>query len=382
MGERPATRVAELREEAFCRAPLAERDRLQRDRLRLPLLPTTTIGSFPQTPELRRARAQAPQDPEGYEQAIRNEVARVVQLQEELGLDVLVHGEPERSDMVQFFAEQLHGFAATQQGWVQSYGSRCVRPPLIFGDVWRQQPMTVALSRYAQSLTRKPVKGMLTGPVTMVQWSFVRDDLPRSEVAFQIALAIRDEAVALEQDAGLAVIQIDEPAFREGLPLRRADRDAYLAWAVRAFRLASAGVAPETQVHTHMCYSEFRDILAAIAALDADVLSIEDARSHGEMLAVLRDFQYPAGIGPGVYDVHSPNVPTVEAMAEKIRRTLELLPAAQVWVNPDCGLKTRRYEEVIPSLRGMVAAARTVREEHLLKEKRAEEIRLRASRPR
>jgi 5-methyltetrahydropteroyltriglutamate--homocysteine methyltransferase len=362
-------RVAALREEEFGRAPLAERDRLQRDRLQLPLLPTTTIGSFPQTPELRRARAQAAQDPAAYEEAIRSEVARIIQLQEELGLDVLVHGEPERNDMVQFFAEQLHGFAATQQGWVQSYGSRCVRPPLIFGDVWREHPMTVALSRYAQSLTRTPVKGMLTGPVTMVQWSFVRDDLPRSEVALQIALAIRDEAVALEQEAGLAVIQIDEPAFREGLPLRRSDQGAYLAWAVRAFRLASAGVAPETQVHTHMCYSEFSDILAAIAALDADVLSIEDARSHGEMLAVLREFQYPAGIGPGVYDVHSPNVPTVDAMAEKIRRTLELLPAAQVWVNPDCGLKTRRYEEVIPSLRGMVAAARIVREELLRKER-------------
>jgi 5-methyltetrahydropteroyltriglutamate--homocysteine methyltransferase len=358
-------RVAALGEAEFRRTPLAERKELQQRRLQLPLLPTTTIGSFPQTPELRRARARAAEEPAAYEEAIRGEVERVVRLQEELGLDVLVHGEPERNDMVQFFAEQLPGFAATRQGWVQSYGSRCVRPPLLCGDVWRDCSMTAELSAYAQSLTEKPLKGMLTGPVTMLQWSFVRDDLPRAEVALQIALAIRDEAVALERDAGLSTIQIDEPAFREGLPLRRSDRETYLEWAVRAFRLASSGVSPETQVHTHMCYSEFGDILAAIAALDADVLSIEDARSYGEMLEVLRDFRYPAGIGPGVYDIHSPNVPPIEAVAAKIRRTLELLPAEQVWVNPDCGLKTRAYEEVIPSLRHMVAAARRVREDLL-----------------
>jgi 5-methyltetrahydropteroyltriglutamate--homocysteine methyltransferase len=358
-------RTAALPEKAFHRTPYSERAALQQARLQLPPLPTTTIGSFPQTAELRHARAGAAQDPSAYERAIREEIERVIRLQEELGLDILVHGEPERNDMVQFFAEQLSGFAATRHGWVQSYGSRCVRPPLLFGEIRREQSMTVELSRFAQSLTATPVKGMLTGPVTMLQWSFVRDDLPRAEVAVQLAIAIRDEVAALESDAGLRVIQIDEPAFREGLPLRRADWDAYLQWAVRAFRLAAAGATAETQVHTHMCYSEFRDILAAIAALDADVLSIEDARSYGEMLETLRDFQYPAGIGPGVYDIHSPNIPTVEAMAAKIRRTLELLPLEQVWVNPDCGLKTRRYEEVTPALRNMVAAARQVREELL-----------------
>lgn len=353
-------RVGSLKEADFHREPLLERNTLQRQHLPLPLLPTTTIGSFPQTKELRHARAQAKQDPDAYQQAIRDEIARVVALQEEIGLDVLVHGEPERNDMVQFFAEQLHGYAATQQGWVQSYGSRCVRPPLIFGDVWREHDMTVELSRYAQSLTQKPMKGMLTGPVTMLQWSFVRDDLSRREVAYQIGLAIRDEVLALEA-AGLAIIQIDEAAFREGLPLRRADWEEYLDWAVKAFRLTNSGVAARTQIHTHMCYSEFSDIIAAIAAMDADVISIEDARSYGEMLDTLRDFQYPAGIGPGVYDIHSPNVPDAEEMAKKIRRTLERLPIENVWVNPDCGLKTRGYEETIPALRHIVEAAQSVR---------------------
>ncbi len=354
-------RVAALRQSDFQRAPLQERVQAQQERLGLPLLPTTTIGSFPQTRELRQARAQAARQPEAYQQAIREEVERVIRIQEEIGIDVLVHGEPERNDMVQFFAEQLHGYAATQQGWVQSYGSRCVRPPLLFGDVWRGSQMSVEMSRYAQSLTSKPVKGMLTGPVTMLQWSFVRDDLGRSEVAYQIALAIRDETIDLEREAGLGVIQIDEPAFREGLPLRRADWESYLGWAVQAFRLASAGIASGTQIHTHMCYSEFSDIIGAIAALDADVISIEDARSYGEMLETLRQFRYPAGIGPGVYDIHSPNVPTVEAMADKIRRTLESLPADQVWVNPDCGLKTRGYDETIPALKHMIEAARLAR---------------------
>jgi 5-methyltetrahydropteroyltriglutamate--homocysteine methyltransferase len=355
-------RVEKLQETDFQRMPLQERSTLQRERLPLPLLPTTTIGSFPQTKELRAARAQARENPDAYRTAIREEIARVVALQEEIGLDVLVHGEPERNDMVQFFAEQLHGFAATQHGWVQSYGSRCVRPPLIFGDVWREHDMTVELSRYAQSLTGKPMKGMLTGPVTMLQWSFVRDDLPRREVAYQIGLAIRDEVLALE-GVGLPIIQIDEAAFREGLPLRRADWDEYLDWAVKAFRLTSSGVAPQTQIHTHMCYSEFSDIIGAIAALDADVISIEDARSYGEMLDTLREFQYPAGIGPGVYDIHSPNVPDAEAMADKIRRTLERLPLQNVWVNPDCGLKTRGYEETVPALKNMVEAAQRVRQD-------------------
>jgi len=354
------SRVEQLQDADFERAPLQERNALQRERLPLPLLPTTTIGSFPQTKELRQARAGAAKDPQAYQDAIRAEIKRVVELQEEIGLDVLVHGEPERNDMVQYFAEQLRGYASTQQGWVQSYGSRCVRPPLIFGDVSREQDMTVEISRYAQSLTEKPMKGMLTGPVTMLQWSFVRDDLPRSDVAYQIGLAIRDEVQALEA-AGLPIIQIDEAAFREGLPIRRADWDAYLDWAVKAFRLASSGVAPQTQIHTHMCYSEFSDIIGSIAALNADVISIEDARSYGEMLDTLREFRYPAGIGPGVYDIHSPNVPDAGDMAVKIRRTLERLPLENVWVNPDCGLKTRGYDETVPALKHMVEAAREVR---------------------
>lgn len=356
-------RVQSLQEADFHRVPLQERSVLQSERLSLPPLPTTTIGSFPQTKELRQARAQAAQDLDAYQDAIRDEVERVVRLQEEIGLDVLVHGEPERNDMVQFFAEQLPGYATTQQGWVQSYGSRCVRPPLIFGDVWLEKTMTVEMSRYAQSLTIKPMKGMLTGPITMLQWSFVRDDLPRSTVAYQIALAIRDEVLALEQEVGLGIIQIDEAAFREGLPIRRADWDDYLAWAVKAFRLSSSGVQPQTQIHTHMCYSEFSDIIGAIAAMDADVISIEDARSYGEMLDTLRDFHYPSGIGPGVYDIHSPNVPSVESIAEKIRRTLERLPQSQVWVNPDCGLKTRGYDETVPALRHMVQATQLLRDE-------------------
>ena len=353
-------RVANLQEKDFQREPLQERSTLQRQHLPLPLLPTTTIGSFPQTQELRHARAQAKQNPDAYQQAIRDEIARVVAFQEQIGLDVLVHGEPERNDMVQFFAEQLHGYAVMQQGWVQSYGSRCVRPPLIFGDVWREYDMTVEISRYAQSLTQKPMKGMLTGPVTMLQWSFVRDDLPRREVAYQIGLAIHDEVLALEK-IGLPIIQIDEAAFREGLPLRREDWEGYLNWAVKSFRLTNSGVAPCTQIHTHMCYSEFSDIIGAIAAMDADVISIEDARSYGEMLDTLRDFKYPAGIGPGVYDIHSPNVPDADEMANKIRRTLKRLPLENVWVNPDCGLKTRGYAETIPALRHMVEAAQSVR---------------------
>jgi 5-methyltetrahydropteroyltriglutamate--homocysteine methyltransferase len=353
-------RVAALSEADATRPPYPERSARQRARLGLPPLPTTTIGSFPQTPDLRRARARAGQDPAGYAAAVEAEIARVVRLQEEVGLDVLVHGEPERSDMVQFFAEQLDGFASTQHGWVQSYGSRCVRPPLLHGDVARRGPMTVRETVLAQSLTGRPVKGMLTGPITMLQWSFARADLPAEQVAGQLALAVRDEAADLEA-AGIGVIQVDEPAFREGLPLRRADWDGYLGWAVRAFRVATSGVRPDTQVHTHMCYAEFGDVLASIAALDADVLSIEDARSDGATLRRLRDFRYGQEIGPGVYDVHSPEVPTVELIVEKIRASLTCLPAERVWVNPDCGLKTRRYAEVVPALRAMVEAARRVR---------------------
>ncbi|HEY1012345.1 MAG TPA: hypothetical protein VGE07_06525, partial [Herpetosiphonaceae bacterium] len=281
----------------------------------------------------------------------------------ELGLDVLVHGEPERNDMVQFFAERLDGCLVTRAGWVQSYGSRCVRPPIIFGDVARPRPMTLDEAAYAQSLTARPVKGMLTGPVTILRWSFVRDDLSPDQVAYQLALAVRDEAADLERLAGLRVIQIDEPAFREGLPLRAAEQAAYLEWAGRAFRVASSGVAPATQIHTHMCYSDFSDIIAAIAGLDADVISIEDARSAGEMLRVLRDFRYPLQVGPGVYDIHSPNVPTAAELARKLAATLDCLPLEQVWVNPDCGLKTRRYAEVEPALRAMVEAARLLRAE-------------------
>jgi len=355
-------RVARLAETDFKRSPYAERQPLQQAHLNLPSLPTTTIGSFPQTPELRRARSQAGTDAASYHAVIDSEIERVIRLQEEIGLDVLVHGEPERNDMVQFFGDQLRGFATTRDGWVQSYGSRCVRPPIIYGDVERAGPMTVREAKLAQSLTPRPVKGMLTGPVTILQWSFVREDVSREQVANQIALAIRDEARDLERDAGVAIVQIDEPAFREGLPLRRGDWPAYLRWAVRAFRLATSGVAPHTQIHTHMCYSEFGDIIESIAALDADVISIEDARSDGAMLRTLRDFRYPQQIGPGIYDIHSPNVPTVESLVARLQAVLDCLPAPQVWVNPDCGLKTRLYAEVVPALKHMVEAASRVRE--------------------
>lgn len=357
------TRINQLKDADFTRLPRDKRKSLQQQRLRLPLLPTTTIGSFTQTAELRSARAKRTKDPEAYAQTIRAEVEKVIRLQETVGLDVLVDGESDRSDMVEFFAEKLPGCAALKYGWVQSYGSRCVRPPIIYGDVWRQKPLTLEVSRFAQSLTNKPVKGMLTGPVTILCWSFVRDDVPLKQVAYQIALAIRDEALALEQEVKLAIIQIDEPAFREGLPLKTRDQSEYLEWAVRTFRLASSGVRSETQIHTHMCYAEFRDILPAIAVLDADVISVEDARSHGEMLEVLNTEKYPGEVGPGVWDIHSPQVPSVEFVVSKLRQTLLRLPADRVWVNPDCGLKTRKYEEVIPSIKNMIEAARLVRAE-------------------
>jgi 5-methyltetrahydropteroyltriglutamate--homocysteine methyltransferase len=357
-------RVAALTEADARRAtPYAERAKLQAERLGLPLLPTTTIGSFPQTPELRAARADhraGRLDRAGYEARMRAEIERVVRLQEALGLDVLVHGEPERNDMVQYFGEQLDGFAFTGHGWVQSYGSRYVRPPIMYGDVARPAPMTVAWSAYAQSLTDRPMKAMLTGPVTMLKWSFVRDDQPEAETARQVALALRDEVADLER-AGLGVIQVDEPALREGLPLRRERWTGYLAWAVESFRLATAGVADTTQVHTHMCYSEFGEILPWIAELDADVTSVEAARSRMELAHDLERNGYAAGIGPGVYDIHSPRVPATDDMAALLGQALDALDPGQLWVNPDCGLKTRTYEEVEPALRNLVEAAARIR---------------------
>jgi len=346
-------------------SPFAERIAKQEALLGLPLLPTTTIGSFPQTEEIRQLRArwkkQELTDNE-YEVVLQKATADVVRWQEDLGLDVLVHGEYERNDMVEYFGELLDGFAFTSHGWVQSYGSRCVKPPLLYGDIHRPQDMTVAWSVYAQSLTQKQMKGMLTGPVTILQWSFVRDDQSRALTALQIALAIREEVLALEA-AGIQIIQIDEPAIREGLPLRRTDWPAYLAWAVRAFRVAASGVRDETQIHTHMCYSEFNDMLPAIADLDADVITMETSRSQMELLEAFADFQYPNQIGPGVYDIHSPRVPTVAEMAALLTRAHGLIPARHLWVNPDCGLKTRKWPETEAALRNMVAAAQQVRAE-------------------
>jgi len=346
-------------------SPFAERKAVQQARLKLPSFPTTTIGSFPQTEEVRKARAayiRGEIDDAAYDGFLRAETAEAVAWQEQIGLDVLVHGEFERNDMVQYFGEQLSGFAFTRSAWVQSYGSRCVRPPILYGDVARPKPMTVEWWRYAQSLTTKPMKGMLTGPVTILNWSFVRDDQPRSESCREIALAIRDEVIDLEA-AGAKVIQIDEAALREGLPLRRADWQAYLDWAVECFRLTASGVRDETQIHTHMCYSEFNDILPAIGAMDADVISIETARSQMELLDAFADYAYPNEIGPGVYDIHAPRIPAEAEMVELLTLAGKRLPADQLWVNPDCGLKTRRYEDVIPSLRNMVAAAKQVRSE-------------------
>jgi 5-methyltetrahydropteroyltriglutamate--homocysteine methyltransferase len=331
--------------------------------LELPQFPTTTIGSFPQTSHVRKARAahRAGRLSDGdYESFLRAETANAVRIQEELGLDVLVHGEFERNDMVEYFGEQLAGFAFTKNGWVQSYGSRCVKPPIIYGDVSRPRAMTVAWARYAQSLTTRPVKGMLTGPVTILQWSFVRDDQPRETTCRQIALALRDEVLDLEA-AGIRVIQIDEPALREGLPLRQRDRDAYLSWAVSSFRLAAARVRDTTQIHTHMCYAEFNDIMDAVAALDADVISIETSRSRMQLLDAFTRHRYPNGIGPGVYDIHSPRVPEAKEMLELLRRARMQLSADQIWVNPDCGLKTRGWPEVRRALAAMVETARIMR---------------------
>ncbi|WP_423601923.1 5-methyltetrahydropteroyltriglutamate--homocysteine S-methyltransferase [Sphingomonas sp. MS122] len=333
--------------------------------LNLPLFPTTTIGSFPQTAEVRHARAEYNRgnlDAAAYEAFLRAETLRAIRWQEEAGLDMLVHGEFERNDMVQYFGEQLAGFAFTVSGWVQSYGSRCVRPPVLFGDVSRPAPMTVEWWRYAQSVTDKPVKGMLTGPVTILNWSFVRDDQPREASCRQIALAIRDEVQDLEA-AGCQAIQVDEAALREGLPLRRKDWQAYLDWAVDCFRLSAAGVADATQIHTHMCYSEFNDILPSIGAMDTDVISIETARSQMELLEGFAAYAYPSAIGPGVYDIHAPRVPGEEEMVALLRLAQLHLSPSQLWVNPDCGLKTRKWEEVRPAIDAMVAAARTLRAE-------------------
>ncbi|KXS37832.1 MAG: 5-methyltetrahydropteroyltriglutamate--homocysteine methyltransferase [Halomonadaceae bacterium T82-2] len=359
-----AERLAALRPEDARRAsPYPERARAQHARLKLPLFPTTTIGSFPQTAAIRAARRDARRGElsrEAYEARMREEIAHAVERQEALGLDVLVHGEPERNDMVEYFGERLDGFAFTDFGWVQSYGSRCVKPPVIVGDVSRSRPMTVEWSRYAQSLTDRPMKGMLTGPVTLLQWSFVRDDQPRETTCRQIALALRDEVADLEA-AGIGVIQIDEPALREGLPLRQSRWQGYLDWAVNCFQLSAAVARDATQIHTHMCYSEFNDIIAAIAALDADVITIETSRSDMELLDAFQDFAYPNEIGPGVYDIHSPNIPEVDWMVALMARAAEKIPAERLWVNPDCGLKTRGWAEVEPALAAMVEAAGVLR---------------------
>jgi 5-methyltetrahydropteroyltriglutamate--homocysteine methyltransferase len=331
--------------------------------LQLPPYPTTTIGSFPQTPEIRQARSQFKRgelDQPGYKAAMQAEIERSVREQEALGLDVLVHGEAERNDMVEYFGEQLDGYAFSQFGWVQSYGSRCVKPPILFGDISRPRAITVEWIQYAQSLTAKPMKGMLTGPVTILNWSFVRDDQPRSVSCLQLALAIREEVLDLER-AGVRVIQIDEAALREGLPLRKSQWQEYLRWAVESFRITANGVQDETQIHTHMCYSEFNDIIASIADMDADVITIETSRSDMELLDAFDHFNYPNQIGPGVYDIHSPNIPTQEHIVQLMRKAAERIPADRLWVNPDCGLKTRQWEEVLPALTNMVAAARTLR---------------------
>ena len=358
--ERSASVTPEMAERA---SPYPERRKAQQQALRLPAYPTTTIGSFPQTAEIRKARASRNRGEltaEQYEEFIREEVERVIRFQEKAGLDVLVHGEPERNDMVEYFGEQLQGYASTSNGWVQSYGSRAVKPPIIFGDVSRPAPMTVDWIGYAQSLTNAPVKGMLTGPVTMLQWSFVRDDQPRAETCRQLALAIRDEVSDLER-AGVRVIQVDEPAIREGLPLRREDWDAYLEWAVECFRIASSGVDDRSQIHTHMCYAAYDDIIDAVAAMDADVISMENSRSDGALMDTFREHPYPNEIGPGVYDIHSPRIAEREEAVALLRRAAEVIPPERLWVNPDCGLKTRRWEEVEPSLRNMVAAAKVMR---------------------
>jgi len=344
-------------------SPFPARAVRQQARLGLPRFPTTTIGSFPQTAEIRQVRSQFKAgkiDAAQYQAAMRGEIERCVREQEALGLDVLVHGEPERNDMVEYFGEQLDGYAFSRFGWVQSYGSRCVKPPILFGDISRPRAMTVDWIRHAASLTDRPMKGMLTGPVTILNWSFVRDDQPRADTCRQLALAMREEVLDLER-AGIRVIQIDEAALREGLPLRRSEWQSYLDWAVECFRITANGVEDDTQIHTHMCYSEFNDIIAAIAAMDADVITIETSRSDMELLDAFDDFNYPNQIGPGVYDIHSPNIPSEAHIVALMKKAAERIPAERLWVNPDCGLKTRQWSEVIPALTNMVRAARTLR---------------------
>ena len=357
-------RVSNLTEKDKHRSmPFEERIKLQHENLKYPILPTTTIGSFPQTPELRKLRRDYKNgliSEEEYKTQIKEMIKDAVKFQEDIDLDVLVHGEFERNDMVEYFGEQLNGVAFSQNGWVQSYGSRCVKPPLIYGDVSRPKDMTVEWITYAQSLTNRPMKGMLTGPVTMLNWSFVRDDQPRRTTAYQMAIAIRDEVEALEA-AGIKVIQVDEAALREGYPLRNEKRAEYEDWAITSFRITTSSVKPETQIHTHMCYSEFSDIMDAIEAMDADVISIENARSDNSLLKIFKERGYKGEIGPGVYDIHSPRIPSTEEMVEQIEAILEVLPKEKVWVNPDCGLKTRKWEEVKPSLKNMVEAAKKVR---------------------
>lgn len=357
-------RVAAITEKDAKREhPFLIRKEKQHEALKLPLFPTTTIGSFPQTTEVRSWRAKFKKGEltqAQYDKLIEKETEETIRFQEEIGMDVLVHGEFERNDMVEYFGEQLQGFVFTKNGWVQSYGSRCVKPPVIYGDVYRPTAMTVKWSAYAQSLTKKLVKGMLTGPVTILQWSFVRNDQPRSQTCTQIALAIRDEVIDL-QKAGIKVIQIDEPAIREGLPLRKADWQSYLEWAVRAFRISASGVKDETQIHTHMCYSEFNDIIQNIADMDADVITIECSRSQMELLDAFADFNYPNEIGPGVYDIHSPRVPSKKEMVHLLEKAKAVIPMDQLWVNPDCGLKTRHWEETKKALIEMVAAAKELR---------------------
>ncbi|TDQ75828.1 5-methyltetrahydropteroyltriglutamate--homocysteine S-methyltransferase [Sphingobacterium yanglingense] len=353
-------------EDARRTSPFAARKTAQQAKFNLPSFATTTIGSFPQTKDVRKWRADLKKGTitqEEYDKAIAEETESTIRLQEQLDIDVLVHGEFERNDMVEYFGEQLAGYAFTQYGWVQSYGSRCVKPPVIYGDVYRPADMTVRWSAYAQSLTNRPVKGMLTGPVTILQWSFVRNDQPRSTTTYQIALAILDEVQALEK-SGIKIIQIDEPAIREGLPLRKADQQEYLDWAVRAFRVSSSNVADDTQIHTHMCYSEFNNVIKDIAAMDADVITIETSRSQMKLLnAFAGDFKYPNDIGPGVYDIHSPRVPSTEEMVDLLRKAKDVVPASQLWVNPDCGLKTRAWPETKAALESMVEAAKILRAE-------------------
>jgi 5-methyltetrahydropteroyltriglutamate--homocysteine methyltransferase len=343
--------------------PFSIRRQKQTDILKLPLFPTTTIGSFPQTAEVRSWRAKLKKgelSQTEYDNLLRKETEETIRFQEESGIDVLVHGEFERNDMVEYFGEQLDGFAFTKNGWVQSYGSRCVKPPVIYGDVSRPKAMTVKWAEFAQSLTPKWVKGMLTGPVTILQWSFVRDDQPRSETCTQIALAIRDEVVDLEK-AGIKIIQIDEPAIREGLPLRKEEWATYLEWAIKAFKISASGVSDDTQIHTHMCYSEFNDIIQNIADMDADVITIECSRSQMELLDAFADFKYPNEIGPGVYDIHSPRVPTSKEIITLLEKAAAVIPVDQLWVNPDCGLKTRHWDETKKALIEMVNAAKQMR---------------------